>query len=359
MFGEKISMSSSFKRLEKIVNHLNPEFMAELNGVHVLWSILPNGIGLVKLNRSKQLNALTFAMFQSIYHIITHFEANPNVHLIVFQSTSKRAFCSGGDLNELANSVRGTQSLNFTPREFCAFEYKLDHLIATIHTPVLSLIDGIVMGGGAGLCMNGTFRIVTEQCQFAMPEVQIGFVPDVGSSFWLNKCPEGVGMFLALTGQTIQGMDLLHCGLAHAMTKVPFRLDDLRQLSLDSNVSATKQKVHAWIQSHEMSHLKSILDLKWIATHFGSHQKSLDTIRQTLTLSANNGDLFAQQSLNSLNHAFSKSLTFAYTLQRQGAKDRNLIRCFQRELDAACKVMSSGDFERGVARTLRRGKPTT
>lgn len=86
-------------------------------------------------------------------------------------------------------------------------EYKLNHLIGTYQKPIVSILDGITMGGGAGLSVHGQFRIATERTVFAMPETAIGFFPDVGGSFFLSRLDGALGNYLALTGQRLKGSD--------------------------------------------------------------------------------------------------------------------------------------------------------
>ncbi|KAK3014424.1 hypothetical protein RJ639_009093, partial [Escallonia herrerae] len=146
---------------------------------------------------------------------LTMYEHDPNVKLVILKGIGK-AFCAGGDV------VRMVQVATAGHWSFTAVYYKkqlvLDYLLATYKKPVVRfsvvLINGIVMGGGAGLSMHGSFRVVTENTVFAMPEAMIGYFPDVGASYFLSRLPGYYGEYLGLTGARIDGAEMLACGLA-------------------------------------------------------------------------------------------------------------------------------------------------
>ncbi len=118
-----------------------------------------------------------------------------------------RAFCAGGDVVAVAELLKQRESGFQRARDFFALEYQLDHAIATCAKPVIAVMDGITMGGGAGLSMHAPVRIATERTVFAMPETTIGFVPDVGASFFLPRLDGALGMYLALTSAQVRGVN--------------------------------------------------------------------------------------------------------------------------------------------------------
>src|SRR5690606_1970770 len=109
---------------------------------------------------------------------------------------------------------------------FLRKEYELNAKIANFGKPYIAMMDGIVMGGGIGVSVHGKHRIVTERSKLAMPEVGIGFVPDVGGTWYLAKAPGELGTYLALTGDTFAAGDAIQLGFADVM--VPS--DDLEEL---------------------------------------------------------------------------------------------------------------------------------
>ncbi|XP_072963035.1 probable 3-hydroxyisobutyryl-CoA hydrolase 3 [Typha angustifolia] len=163
------------------------------------------------LNRPQKYNAIAHQMILQLLKELRSFERDPDVKLVIIKGEGK-AFCSGGDVPAVIQFVTAG---HWT---FGALFHKkmlsLDYLIATYKKPQVFLINGAVMGAGAGLSMHGTFRVVTEKTVFAMPEASIGTFPDVGASHFLSKLPGFLGEYLGLTGARIDGPEMLACGLA-------------------------------------------------------------------------------------------------------------------------------------------------
>ena len=139
---------------------------------------------------------------------IKEWEKSQLANTIILKGTGK-ALCAGGDVATLATEIsKGSEGLD-KAREFFTLEYQLDHYIATYPKPYISIMDGITMGGGAGLSMHGPFRIATENTVFAMPETRIGLFPDVGAGFFLSRLDGQLGTYLALTGSHVKGVNAL------------------------------------------------------------------------------------------------------------------------------------------------------
>ena len=168
-------------------------------------------LAIVTLDRPQALNALTLEMAAALDDRLVAWAADAGVAAIVIRSAGGRAFCAGGDIRALYEAGRRRDPY---VRDFYRTEYRLNHRIKTYRKPYIALIDGIVMGGGVGLSLHGSHRVVTERCQFAMPETGIGFFPDVGGSWFLPRCPGQLGTYLGLTGARIGAPDTLYCGLA-------------------------------------------------------------------------------------------------------------------------------------------------
>ncbi|XP_059649335.1 probable 3-hydroxyisobutyryl-CoA hydrolase 3 isoform X1 [Cornus florida] len=164
----------------------------------------------VALNRPEKLNCLTYGMISQMEKTLKAYESDPSVRIVILKGKGK-AFCAGGDV------VRVIQFVKAGHWSFGASYYRkqltLDYLLATYKKPLVSLINGIVMGGGAGLTMHGRIRIVTENAVFAMPEASIGLFPDVGASHFLSRLPGHFGEYLGLTGARLDGAEMLACGL--------------------------------------------------------------------------------------------------------------------------------------------------
>jgi len=168
--------------------------------------------GFITLNRPRALNALTLDMTRAIAAALIAFEADPAVLRVVIKAAGDRAFCAGGDIRALYDWGRaGRADLQIG---FWREEYSLDWRLARYPKPVVALCDGLTMGGGVGLFIHAAHRIVTERAKFAMPEVGIGFFPDVGATHVLARAPRHIGDFLAVTGLDADAADMMALGVA-------------------------------------------------------------------------------------------------------------------------------------------------
>ncbi|MGH6976681.1 MAG: enoyl-CoA hydratase/isomerase family protein [Stellaceae bacterium] len=165
------------------------------------------GLGIVRLNRPKALNTLSLGMYRRFAPQLVAWSEEPAVHAIVVMGEGGRAFCAGGDVRAIYDA-RHASCKDTT--DFFREEYSLIAHVHRFPKPYVALMNGIVMGGGAGISVNGSHRIATEKTLFAMPEVQIGLFPDVGASRFLNLCPGRLGLYLALTGRRIGAADALY-----------------------------------------------------------------------------------------------------------------------------------------------------
>jgi enoyl-CoA hydratase len=168
--------------------------------------------GVIVLNRPKALNALTLTMVRLIAAALDEWEGDRAVDRIVLRGAGERAFCAGGDIRRLYELGRaGDHDAQLT---FWREEYQLNRRIKTYPKPIVALVDGIVMGGGVGLAMHAAHTVAGERFVFAMPEVGIGFFPDVGASWLLPRLPSRAGVYFALTGLRADAGDAVAFGLA-------------------------------------------------------------------------------------------------------------------------------------------------
>ncbi|KQT19524.1 3-hydroxyisobutyryl-CoA hydrolase [Methylobacterium sp. Leaf399] len=168
--------------------------------------------GLVTLNRPKALNALSLAMIAALHAALDAWERDAAVTRVVIRAAGGRAFCAGGDIRRVYDQCRAGQ--DEAVRAFWSSEYRLNAAVKRYPKPVVSLIEGIVMGGGVGISLHGSHRVASGNYGFAMPEVGIGFFPDVGMTYALPRLPGRAGTYLALTGSRIGIGDALALGLA-------------------------------------------------------------------------------------------------------------------------------------------------
>ncbi|HUS55903.1 MAG TPA: enoyl-CoA hydratase/isomerase family protein [Thermohalobaculum sp.] len=167
-------------------------------------------LGLITLNRPEALNALTHDMILRLERQLDDWRDDPSVTVVAIQSAGDRAFCAGGDVRALYDAGKVDGRNNW---KFYADEYRLNAKIKNYSKPYVSLMDGIVMGGGVGVSIHGSLRIATERTVFAMPETGIGLFPDVGGTYFLPRLPGRIGMWLGLTGSRLKGQDVVRAGV--------------------------------------------------------------------------------------------------------------------------------------------------
>ena len=189
----------------------NPEIICERRGA----------AGLVTLNRPQALNAITHGMVRELARALDVWSEDPAVTRVVVRAAGERAFSAGGDIRALYEAGRAGR--HDEALAFWRDEYRLDMRIEGYPKPYVSLIDGIVMGGGVGISLHGSHRVAGERYRFAMPEVGIGFFPDVGATYALPRLPGEAGLYLALTGARVGPDDAGHLGLAtHVVPSAAF-----------------------------------------------------------------------------------------------------------------------------------------
>ncbi|KAF3553295.1 hypothetical protein F2Q69_00016912 [Brassica cretica] len=168
-------------------------------------------VRILTLNRPKQLNALSLNMVTRLLQLFLAYEVDPTVKLVILKGQG-RAFCAGGDVSAVVRDIRLGKWRRSA--DFMSLEYTLNYVMATYCKAQISILNGIVMGGGAGVCVHGRFRIATENTVFAMPEIALGLFPDVGASYFLSRLSGFFGEYVGLTGARLNGAEMLACGLA-------------------------------------------------------------------------------------------------------------------------------------------------
>lgn len=187
----------------------------------VLFEVVTTGrlqVGLATLNSPRTLNGLSLPMCEVLNDKLLAWANDPSIAFVVLAGAGEKAFCAGGDLHGIYESILNNETGNawdnpYT-RRFFDVEYRLDYLIHDYPKPLVCWGSGIVMGGGVGLMMGASHRVVSETTRFAMPEITIGLFPDVGGTWMLSRLPGGTGRFLALTGAHLGAADCRFLGLA-------------------------------------------------------------------------------------------------------------------------------------------------
>jgi len=188
-------------------------------------------VGHITLNRPQVLNALSPAMIDAISNALSEWARDRDIAMVLIDAAGERAFCAGGDINVLyERALAGDHEFG---RAFWRAEYRMNAQIAHFPKPFVALVHGIVMGGGVGVSLHGSHRIVTDTVRFAMPECAIGLIPDVGASLLLGRTPGHFGEFLGLTGRRLDAAEMVYCGLADQIVPAG-AMDDLRAAVLQS-----------------------------------------------------------------------------------------------------------------------------
>lgn len=307
-----------------------------------------NGIGVASLNRSEVLNALNFSMVQELRDQLLKWAENPQIHAVILQSFTHKIFCAGGDLKEI---YKAQEEGNKDPlNRFIDMEYEIVRLVATYPKPYISFISGLCMGGGMGISVHGSARVVTADTIMAMPEVNIGYFPDVGASAFLSKCPGKSGIFLGLTGYQMNAADALYTGLAtHYVSKdnLPFLFGSLTATDIEGH---PKEGVYAILDlfAEEKSPQISGIELhkKFIDDVFSG--ETIEDILVNLKLSKNQWRRKVEEYLEG---ACPSSLKITLDLLRNTSK-KSFEEAIDTEIELAKKLMHSSEFHEGIRATV-------
>ncbi|MCB8820945.1 enoyl-CoA hydratase/isomerase family protein [Microvirga rosea] len=305
--------------------------------------------GFVTLHRPRALNALNLGMVREMMRALESWEHDPGVTRVVVTGAGEKAFCAGGDirhLTELGKAGRREEAL-----EFWREEYRLNALIKRYGKPYVSLIDGIVMGGGVGVSLHGSHRVAGDRYLFAMPEVGIGFFPDVGATYALPRLPGATGMYIALTGERIRRADAVMLGLAtHAVASG--RIEELREALCDG--APVDEILGDRAIFSEAAPLTAHRDL--IDSCFSG--ESVEAVLERLDRKAQEGSDFAAGLAGAIRTKSPTSLKIAFEQVRRG-RALDFTDAMKTEFRIVSRIIGGQDFYEGVRATLidKDGKP--
>lgn len=295
--------------------------------------------GVAILNRPKALNALSHGMVKALAGQLTQWADDPSVAHVVVKGAGDKAFCAGGDIRSIydARMEGRTEGLS----RFFGDEYILNAQIKSFPKPYISLVDGIVMGGGVGVSVHGSHRIGTEKTMFAMPETGIGFFPDVGGSYFLPRMPRKSGVYCALSAGRLKQGDALATGvLTHAVSTDS--LADIEQ------ALETADDIGAAIAPHlivpERGPITQNLDL--IEEIFSG--ESVAAILEKLEASTHD---FAVETLKAINGKSPTSVLIAFEEMQRGGS-LSFEECMKLEYRIVSRILQGNDFFEGVRAVL-------
>src|ERR1700693_63550 len=203
------------------------------------------GVGTVLLNRPQALNAFTLGMYRQFGPKLHEFAGDPAIRAVLIEGAGDRAFCAGGDVRAVYEAGKGISGDPSFTSAFFAEEYRIIRRIHHSPKPYIAILDGITMGGGAGVSVNGAYRVATEKTMFAMPETGIGLFPDVGATRFLNLCPGQTGRYLGLTGARLGAADALYCGFAThfaSRDQVPALVAELGRMAWQTGLGPAQRR---------------------------------------------------------------------------------------------------------------------
>ena len=314
----------------------------------------------ITLNSPATLNSLTLAMIDAITPLLEAWRHDDSVVCVVLRGAQERAFCAGGDVQALQQTILRNQAagsiVDTYADDFFEREYRLDYLIHTYAKPIVVLGHGIVMGGGLGLFGGASVRVVSEKSRIALPEITIGLFPDAGASWLLRKLPSGHAAFLGYTGANINARDALDCGWAtHAVAsegiyQVTQHLGTLAwskdpQEHLPQAQQLLKQNdagIDALLPDAQLRACEADLD--------PSSAASAADAMATLELQAG-GSPWIDKALATMRRGCPTSLGIVGEQLRR-ILTMNLVECFQMEMIVAAQCARHADFAEGVRALL-------
>ena len=315
-------------------------------------------VGVATLNSPKSLNALSGAMIDELFPQLTEWQQRADIAMVLLQGSIEKAFCAGGDIVKLYQEMK-THPNEYSEEveSYFAREYQLDYLIHTFGKPFMVWGSGIVMGGGLGMMVGASHRIVTENSRIAMPEISIGLYPDVGGTHFLNKMPENCGLFLGLTGASINAADAKYANLAEHFVLSDLKVDvvdTLVQINWGETVALNHDKLTDALREFER---RSISQLP--TCHLKINQATINKVTQGDSLqsivdaivSEPIEDKWFNKAQKSLKHGSALSAMIVYK-QLQVADSLTLADCFRMELNLSVKCGKFGEFCEGVRALL-------
>ncbi|WVQ67623.1 uncharacterized protein L199_005826 [Kwoniella botswanensis] len=327
---------------------------------------------LYKLNRSSKLNSLNQDMIDVLSKKIRNWRELESCKVII-GTGDQRAFCAGGDVKQLVLDLKEGKD---TALPFFKSEFELNWTLGRLGKPYVAVIDGVTMGGGAGLSLPANIRIATPRTIFAMPETKIGYAPDVGANYYLAQLDGAIGAWLAVTGQELYGRAVYELGIAtHYVTPnlLPTIINEITSLD-----SPTPQQISSIVSSYTSSPSASSSEGESSKSNPDGYStikgeirefldktfslKSIPEINKALTKAQNDEGLsedtkkWAKAQQDILSQRSPTSTAVALTGYRKAKEARRLDRTLLNDISMATAFCgphrSTGDFIKGVSSVL-------
>ena len=303
---------------------------------------LKQNAAILTLYRERYLNTLTLEMIEKIDKHLRNIANNKNIHMVIFKGDGEKSFCAGGDVKSLyEEKFKGVNKLR---KQFFYKEYRLNYLIKKYKKPIISLVNGICMGGGVGIAMHSNITVVSEKVTFAMPETAIGLFPDVGSGHILSKLEDNIGIYIGLTGKRLNSNDLIDLKLANYCIKYE-EFEKIENLLVKIKTKKSIKKILEKYEIKTSSQLFPSLNKK-ISKVF-KHNKVEDII---LSLKQSN-EKWSQEALEALKKMSPTSLKVTLK-QIKLAKSLSLKDELIMEYRLSQACMAGVDFYEGIRSVL-------
>lgn len=315
-------------------------------------------IGVATLNSEKSLNALSLAMAEKLLPQLQQWASDDNIACVWLQGAGDKAFCAGGDIVAMYKAMQAQPGeLVAEVENFFTQEYQLDYAIQTFPKPLICWADGIVMGGGMGLMNGASHRVVSDRSLLAMPEVTIGLYPDVGATYFLNRMPEGCGLFLGMTGATMNANDALFLNLADhyiGHEQKATLLQRLQEVQWGDTGALNKQKVTDLLNQLAAEDTTAMPAPQVEPMH--EHIKSLTSGNDLVTvvnriINDERDDKWLSKARKNLQNGCPMTAQIVWNQLQQG-RDLSLADCFRLELTLSCNCAVRGDFAEGIRALL-------
>jgi len=298
--------------------------------------------GLITLNRPQALNAVNHTMVKALAARLEDWAGDRAVTRVVIRAAGERAFSAGGDIRALYELGRAGRQADMLP--FWRDEYRLNSFIKHYPKPYVALIDGIVMGGGVGISVHGSHRVAGEKFQFAMPEVGIGFFPDVGASWFLPRLPGETGAYCALTGERLRVADAVAAGIAThhvAAARFPDLIDALAgTVPVDAVLAAFADPPG----QGTLAPLRPAIDRLFVG-------RSVEEIVAVLGTAGGPDTAWAGKTAGIIRAKSPTSLKVALAQVRRGA-GWSFTDCMRAEFRIVSRIVYGHDFYEGVRATI-------
>lgn len=291
------------------------------------------GLAVVTLNRPGALNALTLEMARALDRMLVEWAADEGVRAVLVKAAGDKAFCAGGDVRRLYDAGRAGERY---PYDFYRDEYRLNARIHHFPKPYVAFMNGIVMGGGVGLSVHGSWRVASERTTFAMPETGIGLFPDVGGSWFLPRLPGRTGMYLAMTGARLKAADAVYAGLCDLYIPTARLAQVEEALAAGEEVEATLRRFAQEPGQATLPDLREDIDRCFAGYDAEGYLRALDA----------SGD-WGRKTADTLRAKSPSSVKMTIQQLRYGGR-LSFNDCMRMEYRLACACVRGHDFYEGV-----------